>query len=131
MPPDESAAAGGNTITAPEEEKKADAGAPATGQAGASGGRTSARGAAEVSGRTSARGGEGGGTSGRRSARGQLSSRAGGAGKSVFCHEAVIKGNVIFGEGCIVHPGAQLVAEGGDIIMGDYNIVEEYARIVN
>ena len=49
----------------------------------------------------------------------------------MFCHEAVIKGNVIFGEGCIVHPGAQLVAEGGDIILGDYNIVEEYARIVN
>ena len=30
-----------------------------------------------------------------------------------------------------MHPGAQIVAEGGDIIIGDYNIVEEYARIVN
>ena len=50
---------------------------------------------------------------------------------SVFCHEAMIKGNVIFGKGCIVHPGANINAEEGDIIFGDYNIVEEYARIVN
>ena len=38
---------------------------------------------------------------------------------------------MVFGEGCIVHPGAQILAEGGEIIMGDFNIVEEYARIVN
>ena len=50
---------------------------------------------------------------------------------SVFCHEAMIKGNVIFGDGCIVHPGANINAEEGDIIFGDYNIIEEYARIVN
>ena len=43
----------------------------------------------------------------------------------------MIKGNVTFGEGCIVHPGAQILAEGGDIILGDFNIIEEYARIVN
>lgn len=43
----------------------------------------------------------------------------------------MIKGNVTFGEGCIVHPGAQIIAEGGDIIFGDFNIVEEYAKIVN
>ena len=43
----------------------------------------------------------------------------------------MIKGTVHFGEGCIVHPGAQILAEGGEIIMGDFNIVEEYARIVN
>lgn len=99
----------------------------------ASTGQKSARG--ETSGRTSARGegGTSGATSGRRhSARGGgLSARGTATGKSVFCHEAVIKGNVIFGEGCIVHPGAQILAEGGDIIMGDFNIVEEYARIVN
>ena len=90
-------------------------------------GRTSGRG--EPSGRTSARG-EGRTTTGRSSARGHVSAR-GGAPKSVFCHEAVLKGNVTFGEGCIVHPGAQILAEGGDIIMGDFNIVEEYARIIN
>ena len=43
----------------------------------------------------------------------------------------MIKGNVTFGEGCIVHPGANINAEEGDIVFGDYNIVEEYARIVN
>lgn len=43
----------------------------------------------------------------------------------------MIKGNVIFGVGCIVHPGANINAEDGDIIFGDYNIVEEYARIIN
>ena len=91
-------------------------------------GRTSGRG--EPSGRTSARGEGRTTTGGRSSARGHVSAR-GGAPKSVFCHEAVIKGNVTFGEGCIVHPGAQILAEGGDIIMGDFNIVEEYARIIN
>jgi len=43
----------------------------------------------------------------------------------------MIKGNVTFGVGCIVHPGANINAEEGDIIFGDYNIVEEYARIIN
>ena len=119
LPPDE------------EEEKKATPAADTSVDAGpgkvpSSSGRTSARG----EGRTSARGD--GGTSGRTSARkGGLSARGNAPVKSVFCHEAVIKGNVIFGDGCIVHPGAQILAEGGDIILGDYNIVEEYARIVN
>ena len=49
----------------------------------------------------------------------------------MFSHEAIIQGAVTFGEGCIVHPGAQIVAEGGDITIGDYNIIEEYARILN
>ena len=48
-----------------------------------------------------------------------------------MCYEAVIKGNVTLGEGCIVHPGAQINAQGGDIIIGDYCIIEEYAKIVN
>ena len=30
-----------------------------------------------------------------------------------------------------MHPGANILADGGDIIIGDYNIIEEYARIVN
>ena len=48
---------------------------------------------------------------------------------TVISAEAVIKGNVVFGEGCIVHPGANILAEGGDITFGDFNIVEEYAHI--
>jgi hypothetical protein len=31
---------------------------------------------------------------------------------------------VIFGKGCIVHPGCAIVAEAGEIIFGDYNIIE-------
>lgn len=30
-----------------------------------------------------------------------------------------------------MHPGAQILAEGGDIVIGDFNIIEEYARIIN
>ena len=106
-------------------EKKQGAGdpqqQPATGTSQATSGRVSSKG----EGRTSARGDGTGRVSGRTSARGGVSAR-GTIPKSVFCHEAVIKGNVIFGEGCIVHPGAQIKAEGGDIIMGDFNIIEEY-----
>ena len=49
----------------------------------------------------------------------------------MFSQEAKIVGNVHFGEGCIVHPGAKILAEGGDIIIGDYNIFEEYSQVVN
>ena len=42
-----------------------------------------------------------------------------------------IKGNVIFGNNCIVHPGCCIMAEGGDIIFGEYNIIEEKVRIIN
>ena len=38
---------------------------------------------------------------------------------------------IIFGEGCIVHPTAQIRAECGDIFFGDYNIVEEQVVITN
>ena len=31
----------------------------------------------------------------------------------------------------IVHPGASIVAEGGDITIGDYVIIEEKVRILN
>ena len=36
-----------------------------------------------------------------------------------------------FGEGCVVHPGAFIDARGGTITFGEFNIVEEKARIVN
>ena len=81
------------------------------------------------SGRVSGRPGESGRASGRPGER-----KTSGRSKpvlSVFCHEAMIKGNVTFGDGCIVHPGANINAEEGDIVFGDFNIVEEYARIVN
>ena len=58
-----------------------------------------------------------------------MSARGHKAPVTVISAEAVIKGNVVFGEGCIVHPGANILAEGGDITFGDFNIVEEYAHI--
>ncbi len=36
-----------------------------------------------------------------------------------------------FGEHVIVHPGCSIVAEGGDIYIGDYVIIEEKVRILN
>jgi dynactin-6 len=45
--------------------------------------------------------------------------------------KAEIKGNVIFGDGCIIHPQCTITAEGGDIIFGDFNIIEEFVNIVN
>jgi dynactin-6 len=42
-----------------------------------------------------------------------------------------LEGNIHFGEGCIVHPSATISAEGGDIIFGDYCIIEELVVIKN
>lgn len=50
---------------------------------------------------------------------------------TVVCARAEIQGNVIFGEGCIVHAMCNIIAEGGDIIIGDYTIIEEFVRIWN
>ena len=43
---------------------------------------------------------------------------------SIICSACDIQGNVTFGKGCIVHPGCSIFAEGGDIIIGDNNIIE-------
>jgi acetyltransferase-like isoleucine patch superfamily enzyme len=40
-------------------------------------------------------------------------------------------GKVTFGEGCVVHPSCTIIAEGGDIHIGEYNIFEERVRIIN
>ena len=50
---------------------------------------------------------------------------------TVICEAAEIQGNVNFGDGCVVHPGAFIDARGGTIIFGEHNIIEEKARIVN
>ena len=49
----------------------------------------------------------------------------------MICDTADLKGQINFGHGCIVHPGAFIDAVGGPIIFGEYNIIEEKARIVN
>eukprot|EP00002_Diphylleia_rotans_P021515 TRINITY_DN4185_c0_g1_i3.p1 TRINITY_DN4185_c0_g1~~TRINITY_DN4185_c0_g1_i3.p1 ORF type:complete len:111 (-),score=10.71 TRINITY_DN4185_c0_g1_i3:21-353(-) len=48
---------------------------------------------------------------------------------SMICPTAIIKGNVTLGSGCILHPQASIIAEGGAIEIGDNNIIEEYAVI--
>lgn len=35
-----------------------------------------------------------------------------------------IVGPVKFGEGCIIHPTCSIIAEGGEIIFGSFNIIE-------
>lgn len=40
-------------------------------------------------------------------------------------------GLITFGDHCIVHPGCSIIAEGGDIHIGEYNIIEEKVRIIN
>ena len=43
-----------------------------------------------------------------------------------ICKNAVTKGNVKFGFGCMIHPMATIIAEEGcSITFGDYNIIEE------
>ena len=49
----------------------------------------------------------------------------------MICDAADLQGQINFGEGCIVHPGAVIDARGGTITLGEYNIIEEKARIVN
>jgi hypothetical protein len=41
------------------------------------------------------------------------------------CDQAKIEGDVKFGEGCILHPGCDIRAN-GPISFGDFNIVEVY-----
>ena len=44
---------------------------------------------------------------------------------------AEIQGPVVFGDGCVVHPGAFIDARGGTISFGENCIIEEKVRIVN
>ena len=44
---------------------------------------------------------------------------------------ADLQGNITFGDGCVVHPGAFIDARGGTISFGENNIIEEKVRIVN
>ncbi|KAL4505104.1 hypothetical protein ABPG73_021951 [Tetrahymena malaccensis] len=68
---------------------------------------------------------------------------------TILSQKSEVQGNVKFGKGktfiyvisqksshydlkgCIIHPNCTILAEGGDIIFGDYNIIEERVSIVN
>jgi len=47
------------------------------------------------------------------------------------CQETEIVGEVIIGAGTVVHPKASIIAEGGPIIIGENNIIEEHVIIRN
>lgn len=50
---------------------------------------------------------------------------------SVVCQEAEIKGEVTIGSRTVIHPKARIIAEAGPIIIGDNNLIEEQATILN
>ncbi|XP_065841673.1 dynactin subunit 6-like [Oscarella lobularis] len=50
---------------------------------------------------------------------------------AVVCAEAEIKGDVTIGTGTVVHPKARILAEGGPIVIGENNLIEEQTVIRN
>ncbi|XP_077996578.1 dynactin subunit 6-like [Glandiceps talaboti] len=50
---------------------------------------------------------------------------------AVVCVEAEIRGDVTIGPRTVIHPKARIVAEGGPIIIGECNLIEEQAFIIN
>jgi len=50
---------------------------------------------------------------------------------AVVCQEATLVGDITIGDGCIVHPKACILAEGGPIVIGTNNIIEEQVTIKN
>ncbi|XP_065674815.1 dynactin subunit 6 isoform X2 [Hydra vulgaris] len=50
---------------------------------------------------------------------------------ALVCNEAEIIGDVSIGVKTIVHPKARIIADKGSIIIGDGNLIEEQATIIN
>jgi dynactin-6 len=50
---------------------------------------------------------------------------------SLVCQEANLSGDVTIGKNCVIHPKCMILAEAGPIVIGDDNIVEEQAIILN
>ncbi|CAB3380589.1 dynactin subunit 6 [Cloeon dipterum] len=50
---------------------------------------------------------------------------------AVVCTECDLKGDITIGKNTVVHPKAQIIAEAGPIIIGENNLIEEQAAIVN
>jgi len=50
---------------------------------------------------------------------------------AVICVEAELKGDVKIGKLTIVHPYARILATSGPIVIGESNIIEEFATIEN
>ncbi|XP_056156593.1 dynactin subunit 6-like [Lampris incognitus] len=50
---------------------------------------------------------------------------------AVVCVESEIKGDVTIGARTVVHPKSRIIAEAGPIIIGEGNLIEEQALIIN
>uniref|UniRef100_A0A8C6TXW1 Dynactin subunit 6 n=1 Tax=Neogobius melanostomus TaxID=47308 RepID=A0A8C6TXW1_9GOBI len=50
---------------------------------------------------------------------------------AVVCVESDIKGDVTIGARTVVHPKARIIAESGPIVIGEGNLIEEQALIIN
>ncbi|XP_055012539.1 dynactin subunit 6-like [Boleophthalmus pectinirostris] len=50
---------------------------------------------------------------------------------AVVCVESEIKGDVTIGARTVVHPKARIIAESGPIVIGEGNLIEEQALIIN
>uniref|UniRef100_A0A8C5GPJ0 Dynactin subunit 6 n=1 Tax=Gouania willdenowi TaxID=441366 RepID=A0A8C5GPJ0_GOUWI len=50
---------------------------------------------------------------------------------AVVCVESEIRGDVTIGARSVVHPKARIIAEAGPIIIGEGNLIEEQALIIN
>ncbi|XP_043287578.1 dynactin subunit 6 [Venturia canescens] len=50
---------------------------------------------------------------------------------AVICDESILKGDITIGAKTVVHPRASIIAEAGPIVIGEGNIIEEMATIIN
>uniref|UniRef100_A0A7N6AXX1 Dynactin subunit 6 n=1 Tax=Anabas testudineus TaxID=64144 RepID=A0A7N6AXX1_ANATE len=50
---------------------------------------------------------------------------------AVVCVESEIRGDVSIGARTVVHPKARIIAEAGPVIIGEGNLIEEQALIIN
>ncbi|XP_055502928.1 dynactin subunit 6-like [Leucoraja erinacea] len=50
---------------------------------------------------------------------------------AVVCVESEIRGDVTIGSRTVVHPKARIIAEAGPIVIGEGNLIEEQAFIIN
>ncbi|XP_066271063.1 dynactin subunit 6-like isoform X2 [Branchiostoma lanceolatum] len=50
---------------------------------------------------------------------------------AVVCTEAELKGDITIGSRTVVHPKARIIAEGGPIVIGESNLIEEQVLIIN
>merc|ERR1711963_1169014 len=50
---------------------------------------------------------------------------------AMVCEDCELVGDITIGSRTIIHPKAKIVAEAGPIVIGDFNIIEEYVTITN